>query len=219
MKCKKKIESQINIPNTVKIEKKEHLLVFRGILGLTVLDLTKIDPTGLGSIKFSLDGKTLYIFSQSKYFFYSFHSLLKNKIRGVTVGFLTYLRIVGVGYRASLIPCLKNNSLLQQSLSIPSLTRKKEKDRLSLERDIRSKERGDVLNFKLGYSHNLKYQVPHSIRAFLLLPTLLCLFGVDKNQVSQIGSKIKSFKGTERYKGKGIRLTTDKVTLSQGKRK
>ena len=75
------------------------------------------------------------------------------------------------------------------------------------------------LHFKLGYSHNLKYQLPESIRAFLLEPSLLCIFGIDKNQVSQLGSKIRTFKPPERYKGKGIRFTTEKITLSQGKRK
>ena len=75
------------------------------------------------------------------------------------------------------------------------------------------------LNFKLGYSHNLKYQIPQSVRAFLLEPTLILLFGIDKNQVSQVANIIRTFKVPERYKGKGIRFTTEKVVLSQGKRK
>lgn len=183
MKCKKNIYSQIIIPNGVKVEKKNHYLVFSGVLGFTLLDLTRIDPTGLGSIKIGKDEKTLFISSQSLSFFYSLNSLLKNKIRGVTVGFLISLRIVGVGYRAFL--------------------------------DGNQK----VLNFKLGYSHHLKYQVPEGLRAFLLEPTLLCLFGVDKNQVSQVASIIRGLKSPERYKGKGIRFTTEKVSLSQGKRK
>lgn len=189
MKCHKKIESQISIPNGVKIEKKEKFLIFSGILGFTKLYLTKIDSMGLGGIRIAEDEKTLFIFGQSKPFFYSLKKVLTNKIRGVTVGFRVSLRIVGVGYRASI---------------------EKTKENL--------KEK-HVLNFKLGYSHNLKYVVPNSIRAFLLEPTLLCLFGIDKNQVSQVGSKIRAFKVPERYKGKGIRFTTEKVILSQGKRK
>lgn len=186
MKCDKKIESQISIPNGVKIEKKEQFLIFSGILGFTKLDLTKIDPMGLGGIRISKDEKTVFLFGQSKPFFNSLKRLLTNKIRGVTVGFLVSLRIVGVGYRAFL---------------------------------EKNQEGKHILNFKLGYSHNLKYQVPESIRAFLLEPTSLCLFGIDKNQVSQVGSKIRAFKVPERYKGKGIRFTTERVALSQGKRK
>ena len=185
MKCNNNSFSQISIPDGVKIEKKENFLIFSGILGFTKVECTKIDPTGIGGIYISEDEKTLLLFSESKPFKASLTSLLKNKIRGVSVGFLVSLRIVGVGYRASLE---KNFSKT-------------------------------VLHFKLGYSHNLKYQLPESIRAFLLEPSLLCLFGIDKNQVSQLGSKIRSFKPPERYKGKGIRLSTEKVALSQGKRK
>ena len=189
MKCHKKIESQISIPNGVKIEKKEQLLIFSGILGNTLLDLTKIDPMGLGGIRISEKEKTVFIFAQSKPFFYSLKSLLTNKIRGVTVGFKLSLRIVGVGYRAF------------------------------LEKKTTKNDEKHVLNFKLGYSHNLKYVVPDSVRAFLLEPTYICLFGIDKNQVSQVASKIRAFKVPERYKGKGIRLTTESVKISQGKRK
>lgn len=210
MKYNKKIESQISIPNGVKIEKKKQFLVFSGVLGFTLLDLTKIDPTGLGGIKIGEDEKklcTVFFFSQSKTLFYSLKTLLKNKIRGVTVGFLVSLRIVGVGYRASLEK--KKNEKIEETkegvhtlLALPS-----------------GKSEKDVYNFKLGYSHKVKYQVPDSIRVFLLEPTFLGLFGIDKNQVSQVASKIRSFKVPERYKGKGIRFTTEKITLSQGKRK
>lgn len=210
MKYNKKIESQISIPNGVKIEKKKQFLVFSGVLGFTLLDLTKIDPTGLGGIKIGEDEKklcTVFFFSQSKTLFYSLKTLLKNKIRGVTVGFLVSLRIVGVGYRASLEK--KKNEKIEETkegvhtlLALPS-----------------GKYEKDVYNFKLGYSHKVKYQVPDSIRVFLLEPTFLGLFGIDKNQVSQVASKIRSFKVPERYKGKGIRFTTEKITLSQGKRK
>ena len=184
MKCIRKIESQINIPYGVKIEKKEQLLIFSGILGFTLLDLAKIDCMGLGGIKVS--EKEIFIFAQSKPFFYSLKSLVTNKIRGVTVGFKISLRIVGVGYRAFI---------------------------------EKNKEGKHVCTFKLGYSHSLKYQVPSGIRAFVLEPTYICVFGIDKNQVSQVASKIRLFKVPERYKGKGIRFTTESVKISQGKRK
>ena len=209
MKCYKKIESQISIPNGVKIEKKEQLLIFSGILGFTKLDLTKIDPMGLGGIRISEKEKTVFIFAQSKPFFYSLKSLLTNKIRGVTVGFKVSLRIVGVGYRASL-----ERSTSKRYESIQTYDTK---DTESVSPPLSTFNH--VLNFKLGYSHNLKYQVPDSIRAFLLEPTYICLFGIDKNQVSQVATKIRTFKVPERYKGKGIRFTTENVKISQGKRK
>lgn len=205
MKCNKKSFSQISIPNGVEIEKKEQFLIFSGVLGFTKLDLTKIDPMGLGGIRISKDEKTLFLFGRSKPFFYSLKRLLTNKIRGVTVGFLVSLRLVGVGYRVFLEKNNMEGALVSCSKSTGS--------------SFLPGRGKDVLNFKCGYSHNLKYQVPYSVRAFLLEPTSLLLFGIDKNQVSQVGHIIRAFKVPERYKGKGIRFTTERVALSQGKRK
>ena len=39
-----------HIPDTVTIEKKDHLLKFSGPLGSTYLNLHKLDPNGLGGI-------------------------------------------------------------------------------------------------------------------------------------------------------------------------
>ena len=237
MKFNKTHFSQISIPSGVKIEKKKDFLTFSGVLGFTSLQLTKIDPTGIGGIQISEDQKNLILFSESKSFKASLKSLLKNKIRGVSVGFLVSLRIVGVGYRASLEESFSDRQGQIEDLSegllanniktdlTADITRGDVKSAVSspicypkvvLEGNVR---RLTFLHFKLGYSHNLKYQLPESIRAFLLEPSLLCIFGIDKNQVSQLGSKIRSFKPPERYKGKGIRFTTEKITLSQGKRK
>ena len=236
MKFNKAHFSQISIPSGVKIEKKKDFLTFSGVLGFTSLQLTKIDPTGIGGIQISEDQKNLILFSESKSFKASLKSLLKNKIRGVSVGFLVSLRIVGVGYRASLEESFSDRQgqiltsqsdvtdlsegLLANSIKTPPKVVLEGLTPLANKSSIcQSVRRVTFLHFKLGYSHNLKYQLPESIRAFLLEPSLLCIFGIDKNQVSQLGSKIRSFKPPERYKGKGIRFTTEKITLSQGKRK
>ena len=243
MKFNKAHFSQISIPSGVKIEKKKDFLTFSGVLGFTSLQLTKIDPTGIGGIQISEDQKNLILFSESKSFKASLKSLLKNKIRGVSVGFLVSLRIVGVGYRASLEESFPDRQgqiltsditsgdvksdvtdlsegLLANSIKTPPKVVLEGLTPLANKSSIcQSVRRVTFLHFKLGYSHNLKYQLPESIRAFLLEPSLLCIFGIDKNQVSQLGSKIRSFKPPERYKGKGIRFTTEKITLSQGKRK
>lgn len=102
-------------------------------------------------------------------------------MRGVTRGFLIYLKIIGIGYRASL--------------------------------------QNDTLLLKLGYSHDVTYKIPSSIKLFLIEPTVICVFGVDKNQVTQIASKIRSLRKPSAYKGKGIRLINEKVLLKQGKKK
>ena len=66
--------------------------------------------------------------------------------QGVTQGYLRYLRIQGIGYRAAL--------------------------------------QEQTLTFKLGYSHDITYTLPTSLRAFLPEPTLVGIYGIDKTQVS-----------------------------------
>jgi ribosomal protein L6P/L9E len=77
----------------------------------------------------------------------------------------------------------------------------------------------NILTFKIGFSHFYKVKVPNSTRVFLPEPTLLCLYGIDKNQVTQIAAKIKSIKPPSVYKGKGIRLLDELIRLKEGKKK
>lgn len=108
-------------------------------------------------------------------------TLIKQKQQGVSRGYFTYLRLIGVGYRVFLV---KNQ-----------------------------------LTFKLGFSHFVKVTIPSSIRVFLPEPTLICFYGLDKNQVTQIAAKIKEIKPPSPYKGKGIRILDAQVRIKVGKKK
>lgn len=169
------------IPQKVTIEKKGDLLKFSGPLGSTYLNLNKIDPNGLGGISLNSNKNQLELLSPSKSFFGLFKKLIENKIRGITRGFLVYLKIIGIGYRASL--------------------------------------QDENLVLKLGYSHDILYKIPSSVRLFLIEPTVICLFGIDKNQITQIATKIRDLRKPSVYKGKGIRLINEKILLKQGKKK
>jgi len=172
---------KLPLPENVSIKKHQNTLIFSGPLGSTGVNLKKIDPLGSSGIFINTDKNFLSIITQSK----SYQGLLKkiflNKIQGITRGFLIYLKIIGIGYRASL-----------------------QKNTLSL---------------KLGYSHDFVYNIPNSVKIFLLDPTLICLFGIDKNQVTQIASNLRSLRKPSAYKGKGIRLLHEKIHLKTGKRK
>lgn len=205
-------KKEILIPDNVEIQKIPYKitslqtnLLISGPLGETVVNLEKLDPTG--AICFSLEKKanlalnaknikSLILSSRfkEKSFFKSICNIILNKITGVSSGFLITIRIVGVGYRAE----------IENSASMPFCSSKKSKQ---------------VLIFKVGFSHDLKYMIPSSIRVFLLEPTLICLYGIDKNQVTQIVAKIKQIKPPSVYKGKGIKLINEIVFLKQGKRK
>ena len=169
------------IPEKVIIEKNDYLVKFSGPLGFTCLNLNKIDPKGIGGIFLDTRENQLIVCSSSKSFFGLFKKLIDNKIKGITRGFLIYLKIIGIGYRASF--------------------------------------QNDILYLKLGYSHDIIYKIPSSIKLFLLEPTLICLFGIDKNQISQIATKIRHLREPSPYKGKGIRLINETIILKQGKKK
>ena len=183
MKTNKIFKYNFFIPNNVIIKKKNDILIFTGPLGSTKINLKKIDPTGMGAIciQENRTQNSLIFFTHCKAFYGLFTTLLKNKIYGITRGFLIYLRIVGIGYRAH----IKTQSI----------------------------------TFKLGFSHDITFKLPESIRAFLLEPTLICLYGIDKNQITQIAAKIKQLRLPSIYKGKGIRLAEEVLQIKQGKKR
>ena len=226
MKLKKNYQLKINVPDTVNIEKKKETLFISGPLGFTELNLKKLDSSGIGAIKLQevlpllnstalnlqknnswskaeetinknenfivetnenhlkSPKKLIFFSTNSKSFFGCVSSIIQNKIYGVTRGFLIYIRIIGVGYRAQL-----------QGIE------------------------NQMLYLKVGFSHDIKFEVPKAVRAFLLEPTLICLYGIDKNQLTQTASKIKKIKIPSVYKGKGIRLVNEKIILKTGKKR
>lgn len=78
---------------------------------------------------------------------------------------------------------------------------------------------GDLVAIRAGASHDVVYKVPMGVRVFVLDPTLLCVWGVDSHQVTQIAAAIRAIRPPGAYKGKGIRLVSERVLLKAGKRK
>lgn len=186
MKQLKIYETEICIPDNVKMKKRKNNLFFYGALGFNELNLTKLDKLGIAALHFHENNtKNFLLSSYSKRFFGCISNVIENKIIGVSSGFLISMRIVGVGYRAEI---LKN-------------------------------EINQILCFKIGLSHDFQYIIPKSVRIFLIEPTLICLYGIDKNQLTQIAAKIRQIKPPSVYKGKGIRLINEMVVIKAGKRK
>lgn len=77
--------------------------------------------------------------------------------------------------------------------------------------------KGSVLNLKLGYSHDINYDVPEGITITLDGTTKLKVSGVDKQAVGQVAASIKSFYPVEPYKGKGVRIVGEFVRRKEGK--
>ncbi len=78
---------------------------------------------------------------------------------------------------------------------------------------------GKTLVLQLGFSHEVRYDIPAGIEIKVETPTSIKLAGIDKQAVGQAAAKIRSFKKPEPYKGKGIRYTGEYVPMKEGKKK
>jgi ribosomal protein L6P/L9E len=203
-------------------ETQSTLLTFRGPLGSLEMNLHKIDTYGLSffklhtsthagedavfldffvkkrstkkTVRFLSRGQTSPVFNGKMHhskdtlcMLGSLVSLCRNAIEGVSFGFVIYLELLGVGYKASI------------------LTKNREKDQF--------------LEVKVGQSHDILYPLPQSIKAFVIKPTLIGLYSIDKTELKQIAAEIRSIKPPEPYKGKGIRFKDEVFVTKIGKKK
>jgi large subunit ribosomal protein L6 len=81
----------------------------------------------------------------------------------------------------------------------------------------RAEAKGDILNLSLGYSHPINFQLPPGITVEVEKMTKLSVKGIDKEIVGQTAAKIRSFRGPEPYKGKGIRYAKEIILRKAGK--
>ncbi len=81
---------------------------------------------------------------------------------------------------------------------------------------------GQILNFSLGYSHNIQLMLPAEITAETPQVKkgenpVLVLKSCDKQLVGQVAAKIRSFRKPEPYKGKGIKFVGEQLRRKAGK--
>ena len=80
----------------------------------------------------------------------------------------------------------------------------------------------NILQFSLGYSHEIQLQLPKEVTAEI--PDVkkgenpkLVLKSCDKQLVGQVAAKIRSFRRPEPYKGKGIKFVGEQLRRKAGK--
>ena len=80
---------------------------------------------------------------------------------------------------------------------------------------------GNVLEFALGYSHAIVFEVPKEIKVETKSERnqdpLIMLESCDKQLLGQVCAKIRSFRKPEPYKGKGIRFQGEVIRRKSGK--
>jgi large subunit ribosomal protein L6 len=108
---------------------------------------------------------------------------------GVSEGHTAILRMVGVGYRATV----------------------EERPAKAQRPDQR------FVCLKLGYSHPIEMGTPPGVTATTPQPTIIMLQGIDKEVVMQFAAEIRQWRKPEPYKGKGIFVNGETIKLKQKK--
>ena len=83
----------------------------------------------------------------------------------------------------------------------------------------RAQAAGDVLNLTLGFSHPVAYKLPDGVKAETPSQTEVVIKGIDKQQVGQVASEVRSYRKPEPYKGKGVRYTDEVIVMKETKKK
>jgi large subunit ribosomal protein L6 len=76
---------------------------------------------------------------------------------------------------------------------------------------------GKVLVLSLGFSHEIKYEIPAGIKVEVAGATDVKVSGHDKALVGQVAARIRAFAPAEPYKGKGVRYKGEQVRRKEGK--
>jgi len=84
---------------------------------------------------------------------------------------------------------------------------------------FRANLKGNILNLQIGFSHDVTYKIPDSIKVTVEKSTIIKISGVDKELVGKVTSEIKMLKPVEPYKGKGIKERGQYVLRKEGKKK
>jgi large subunit ribosomal protein L6 len=78
---------------------------------------------------------------------------------------------------------------------------------------------GKELVLQLGFSHEVKFQIPDGITIKVDKQTIVTITGVDRQKVGQVAAEIRGLKPPEPYKGKGIHYQGEWIRRKEGKKK
>lgn len=117
---------------------------------------------------------------------------MKNRILGVSEGHICILKLVGVGFRATIEPT---------AVTIPT-----------------SEYPGQqFVSLKVGYAHPIELGIPQGVKASTPQPTSILLESIDKEAVTQFAAEIREWRKPEPYKGKGIFVNGETIKLKAKK--
>lgn len=83
----------------------------------------------------------------------------------------------------------------------------------------RAQSKGKILSLSLGFSHPTDFSVPEGITIETPTQTEILIKGSNKEIVGLVAAKIRSIRGPEPYKGKGIRYANEVIEIKETKKK
>ena len=81
----------------------------------------------------------------------------------------------------------------------------------------RAAKQGKTLTLTLGYSHPVTMDDPEGVETVLEGSNIIFVKGIDKEKVGQYAAEIRSKRGPEPYKGKGIKYADETIRRKVGK--
>jgi large subunit ribosomal protein L6 len=81
----------------------------------------------------------------------------------------------------------------------------------------RAEVKGNLINFALGYSHPVVYQLPTGVTAKVERQVIIRLEGADRQLVGTVAAEIRALRPPEPYKGKGIKYAEEVIRRKAGK--
>jgi large subunit ribosomal protein L6 len=81
----------------------------------------------------------------------------------------------------------------------------------------RAEVKGKQIQFALGYSHPVIFDIPQGIEVAIDKQTHLVITGIDNQLVGQVAANIRSLRKPDPYKQKGIRYTGEVLKKKVGK--
>ena len=77
--------------------------------------------------------------------------------------------------------------------------------------------KGNCIEFNLGYSHPVNFDLPDGISATIDKSNVIKLSGIDKEKLGHVAAAIRRLRPLEPYKGKGIKYAGERIQRKAGK--
>lgn len=81
----------------------------------------------------------------------------------------------------------------------------------------RAEVKGQNINFTLGFSHPVVFELPKTVKAEVEKQTKITLKGPDKQLVGEVAAQIRALRPPEPYQGKGIKYSDEVIRRKEGK--